>query len=161
MADEHLTLYMNTRIGAVAQFSNYNFRSFVNFNGVNLAAGTDGIFELESDDQDNGVNIDAWFMPLLTDFGIDRVKHIRRVILGYESDGQLIMTATPDEGAPRIYVFPSNSNTELQGGISKTMDRDQKGLYWTLKIGNVNGCDFSVDSIKVIPVTLARRYVKR
>jgi len=136
---------------AVSQYCDYDFNSLCG----KLAAGPEGIFTLDDADTDNDVAIDSIVELPLTDFGISNQKRLRSVYFGYEAEGSLKLTVTNDEGNEREYTLEATTNTQHGGKVS--INRNGKGRYWQLKIENVEGCDFSIDSIEVIPVILGRK----
>lgn len=151
---EHLGICLNLRKLAPSQYANYNFNSFCELGGQTLAAGDDGIMILDSADDDNGTPITAYFEPLLTDFGISNPKRMRSLYMGYEANGTMKVKAEVDELHERIeYAFPAGKD-RLQGGSRVSGRRDQTGRYWKYKVGNTEGCDFSVDTLEVIPIIL-------
>lgn len=151
---EHLGICLNLRKLAPSQYANYNFNSFCELGGQILGAGDDGIFILDSADDDDGTPITAYFEPAMTDMGISNPKRMRALYMGYEANGTMKVTAQVDELHERAeYVFPAGKD-RLQGGGRASGRRDQAGRYWKHKIENVDGCDFSVDTLEVIPIIL-------
>ena len=140
---------------AVTQYCNYSFNSFCEINGKNYGATDDGIFELVGD-TDNGEDIDAWFELPMSDFGISNVKRLRRIYLGYEATGDLTVKVKDNEDNERTYPL-DNITTDKQIGGRITVERDQLGRYWGLRIDNVRGAYFAIDSIEVVPVVLGRK----
>jgi len=154
---EQLGICLNLRNLGISQYANYNFNSSCELNGVVLAASEDGIFSLDSADDDDGTHIDAFIETLVTDLGVANPKRMRRLILGYEANGTLKLTTTTNELRQRkTYVYPAGKD-RLQGGGTASGRRDQKGRYWQYRIDNTDGCDFSIDSLEVIPTVLALR----
>ena len=150
-----LTLCINLANMAVTQYCNYSFNSFCEINGKNYGATDDGIFELVGD-TDNGEDIDAWFELPMSDFGISNVKRLRRIYLGYEATGDLTVKVKDNEDNERTYPL-DNITTDKQIGGRITVERDQLGRYWGLRIDNVRGAYFAIDSIEVVPVVLGRK----
>lgn len=140
---------------AVTQYCEYNFNSFCKIGDKHYGATDDGIFELVGDD-DNGEDIDAWFELPMSDFGISNVKRLRRIYLGYEATGDLTVKVKDNEDNERTYPL-DNITTDKQIGGRITVERDQLGRYWGLRIDNVRGAYFAIDSIEVVPVVLGRK----
>lgn len=133
---------------ATTQFVGYDFNSMVSFNGKQIAAHDSGLFELGGD-TDDGVDIDAYFEPVLSDFGDAHPKRIRFLYLGYEADGQITVTTSdglPEESAESETktITPRFSG---QQRVRISVTRALHGRYWSFRIANKNGSDFSVDSI--------------
>ena len=150
---DYLNLSMCLSNFAVSQYCRYNFNSLCG----KLAAGEDGIFTLDDAENDAGVTIDSVVELPLTDFGISHQKRLRSIYVGYETEGSLKLTVTNDEGNEREYTLSALKIGNLQHGGKVSVDRDEKGRYWKLKIENIGGCDFSLDMIEVIPVILGRK----
>ena len=160
-----LGLHTNLSNMASAQWDGFNFKSVCQLNGVCLGANTDGIFVLGSSDTDQyidadntGSEIDAYFELPKTDLGISNSKHIRSGYVGHESDGELRVTIKLDDEATGFTDSMSPEGTENKQRSGEIRGRrDHYGRYFTTKVQNTNGCDFSVDSIEVIPVILGRK----
>ena len=150
-----LTLCINLANMAVTQYCDYNFNSFCEIDGKYYGATDDGIFELAGD-TDAGEDIDAWFELPMSDFGINNVKRLRRIYLGYEATGDLTIKVKDNEDNERLYPL-GNIALDKQVGGEVTIERDQLGRYWGLRIDNVRGAYFAVDSIEVVPVILGRK----
>ena len=150
-----LTLCINLANMAITQYCDYNFNSFCKIGDKHYGATDDGIFELVGD-TDNGEDIDAWFELPMSDFGISNVKRLRRIYIGYEATGDLIIKVKDNEDNERSYPL-DNIALDKQIGGEVTIERDQLGRYWGLRIDNVRGAYFAVDSIEVVPVILGRK----
>ena len=140
---------------AITQYCDYNFNSFCKIGDKHYGATDDGIFELVGDD-DAGEDIDAWFELPISDFGISNVKRLRRIYVGYEATGDLTVKVKDNEDNERSYPL-DNIALDKQIGGEVTIERDQLGRYWGLRIDNVRGAYFAVDSIEVVPVILGRK----
>lgn len=157
MATDRLGLCLCIEGNQASQYANYNFNSMCKFNGAYLGASEDGIFTLEDGDLDDTAEIEAFFELATTDFGIANQKRLRSVYLGYEADGDLMMTVEDDEGGERRYSVEPNHLDNKENTTKIDIGRDGKGRHWTFRIDNVNGSDFSIDSIEAIPTILGKR----
>ena len=137
--------------GATTQYINYNMNSMVKFGDTFLGACSDGIFELDGD-TDDGIDIGAYFEPIITDFGISNPKKVRFVFLGYESEDDLIVTMAADEGNRQSCVVDSLKTGQQSRRM--TSNRNMEGRYLMLGVSNTGGCDFGVDSIDVAIVIM-------
>jgi len=143
-----LTLDANLKIdSATSQYTNFDFNSFVNFNGVQLGAKADGIFELGGDD-DNGTNIDAYFEPFLTDLGTIHQKRMRYLYLEMKTDGDIIVTISSDGGTAQEFTVSGKDLLPQKHRIP--IPRTLRGTYWLYQVKNVNGADFSINSMSGI-----------
>jgi hypothetical protein len=133
-------------VKATTQYTNYAFNSMVKFGDKYLGADANGIHELDGD-TDNGLDIDAFFEPILTDFGFSNPKRVRFIYMGYEADGNLLLTLAADQGAETDISVASGKTRQQRKTIPGL--RSIQGRYFMFRISNVNGCDFGVDSIDV------------
>ncbi|OEU67543.1 MAG: hypothetical protein BA863_12325 [Desulfovibrio sp. S3730MH75] len=130
---------------ATTQYIDYDFNSMVKFGDKYLGACDDGMFELDGD-TDNGDYIGAYFEPITTDFGINNPKKVRFMFLGYEAEGDLILTLG-DNRSEKSFTVDSAMTGQQWRRI--TGSRSIRGRYLTFIISNVKGCDFGFDSIDV------------
>lgn len=152
MAYIRLCVAANTNKGmALSQYSGFNFNSFGKFGDVYLGFNEDGIYELGADDtDDDGDNIDASFEIATSDLGTSKQKRIRSVLIGYETSGGLKLKLKNDGKNERQYIISQIIGGQLQEGHKIGIGRDGKGRYWTFTVENVNGADFSIDSIEAM-----------
>ena len=155
-----ITLMTNLKVGpvtakATTQRVGFPFTSMCKFGGSYLGVSSSGLFSLGGDDLDGSV-IDSYFEPITTDFGIANDKRMRFVYLGFECSGKLTLVITVDEKTERSYnITPKKTG---QQRIRVAIGRDGAGRYWNFRIKNVNGCDFSIDSIDILPIILPQRF---
>ena len=136
---------------ATTQYINYDMNSMVKFGDKYLGASSDGIYELDGD-TDDGDSIGAYFEPIVTDFGISNPKKVRFVFLGYESEGDIIVTLAADEGIRQSYIVDSLKTGQQNRRIPS--NRNMQGRYVMVGVSNVCGCDFGVDSMDMVIVTM-------
>ena len=153
----HLGLCLNLKGNQLSQWANYDFNSMAKIGDHYVGAGENGLCILNSGDFDQGQPIEAFFELATSDFGIPEQKRIRAMYFGYESDGNLMVTVKDDDGTERSFSLSPNHTANLQHGAKVNGARDGKGRYWMVRVDNVNGSDFSVDSIQVLPIVLNRR----
>jgi hypothetical protein len=134
------------QLSATTQYINYDFNSMVRFGNKYLGACDDGIFELDGD-TDSGDYIGAYFEPITTDFGISNPKKVRFIFLGYEAEGDLLITLSADEGDEQSYTVDSQKTGQQRRRV--TTNRNMRGRYITPKISNTLGCDFGFDSMDI------------
>jgi hypothetical protein len=149
-----LTLDMNTHTGAVSQYEGFEFKTMVHFGDMYLGAGDNGISEIGGS-QDNGEGINAYFELANITLGISNVKFIRYYDIDYESAGDLELTVTFDDDPEREDTIEIESaGTGIQS-VRHEGRSDIDGFSFKVKVGNVDGKDFSVDRLSVSPVVLA------
>lgn len=161
MSEDRLCIDLNvmTVPAADAQFDNYNFNSFCKIGGKCFGANGDGLYELDASDSDAGTDIDATITLPTTDLGTEVVKRLRRGFFGYESAGSMDVTVTfdEDEANQETFQFAPGNTSNQQHGQRFSMTRFDQGRYMTFMIQNVNGCDFSLDSLVIEPVFLGKK----
>ena len=139
-----LTLDTNLKISnATTQYTNFDFNSMVNFNGVALAANDQGLFEL-SGDTDNLVPITAYFEPVTSDIGVIGPKRMRYLYVEAKLNGKLNINISVDGETAKTYSITNTTYMPLRRRIPIT--RDLQGTYWLYQFQNVDGADFSIDS---------------
>lgn len=153
----NLTLCLNLRGEQLSQFRAYDFNSFAKIGDKYVGANASGLFVLDEYDTDAGLPIDAFFELVNSDWGIPNQKRIRSMTIGYESDGDLLVTVKDDDDTERNFLLSPNHLASKQHSARVPGARDGKGRYWLIRVGNVNGSDFSIDQIEVVPVVLNRR----
>lgn len=158
--EDYLGMCTELSLLAVTQYAKYNFNSMCKLGDVYLGSDDDAIYELSGSD-DAGTDIDAFFELPGTDFGLPNQKRIRKAYIGYEADGQLMLEVKDDDDNVRRYPVNVPLKDLRQHSTAVPIGRDGKGRYWGFKIENVNGSDFSVDSIDISIVLLAKKPGKR
>lgn len=154
--EDYLGLCLELSLLTPSQYINYNFDSMCKFGDVYLGCNSSGIFELGGN-KDELTDIDAFFELVTTDFGITNQKRIRKAYLGYEASGSLVLEVRDDEDNVRRYILPALLEDQRQHGASIPIGRNGKGKYWTFKLENVGGCDFSVDSLDALVTILSKK----
>lgn len=141
---------------APSQYADWTFTSLVSFNGKTVAFGPDGVCELGGD-TDNGEDI-ASIVELPTQaLEGSRQCRLREALIGYETDGNLTFKTTADETQTTSYELPPVKSGQVQQSGLLPLQRTLPGRYWMLRVENVDGCDFGLDSIEVKTVPLGRK----
>lgn len=154
MSDK-LTLSVNLSNLSIVQWCDFDFNSFCEIAGKYYGSNESGIFLLDGDD-DAGTDIDAFAELPLSDFGISNMKRIRSVYVGGEANGGLTITIKDDENNSRLYTLNLTSgNVQSSGKVA--VDRAGIGRYWQIRIDNVGGAYFAIDSIEVLAIILGRK----
>lgn len=155
MATERLCVIFKPVNYAIAQWTNYNFNSFCEFNGVALGSNEDGIYALTGD-QDGTTNIDAFFELGPTNMGEDKQLKLRRLITSGEFGGDLLLTVYKGEGGAVEYDLTPVNKDMTQTTAETTLQLHHQDRFWSFRVENVDGCDFSIDMIDVLIALLAR-----
>lgn len=147
------TLFLNIHNFSSAQFFNHSANSATLFNGKLLFATSEGIFESGGDNdgyESDGVTpiqIDAHAVLPIADFGYQGQKSPRSMLLGGRFEGQMQVSITDEKGVTQDYLTEDMNNED---GTKVALRSDQRSRYLKVKIANVDGADFSVDSADLI-----------
>ena len=153
------TIRTNLQNGASTQYTNFNYTGMCKFNGVVLGACSDGLFKACCGTTDNGVAIDASFIPYTVDFNDNHPKRLRRVYVGGEIENKFSLTITGNSvNVNGAYEIESNVDEKRQVKMfSISRGTGYKFVYADFKFENVDGSFFAVDSIQAHYSTHARR----
>lgn len=151
MVGKFLVLCMRTDIFAVSEFTNYNFNSMCEFNGVLLGANESGIFSHDAD-KDVSKLIKWSFSLYSSDWGIPKKKKVRLIYIGGVINDDITVEAIPVGGVT------SSRKAELES-ISRrhkaTVNFESVGQYWSVRISNDNGSNCTIDSIDAVVMPLS------
>lgn len=150
-----VTLYLNTRNFAAAQFFNHQANSATSFEGELLFATSDGLFKSTGDndgyetvgESQVPIDIDAHIVLPTADFGYRGQKSPRSMVLGGRFDGGMEVSVTDENGVTKNYASPSMDGED---GCKVALDTDQRSRYLGIKIANVGGADFSLDTADLV-----------
>ena len=156
MAENRPCLIQRLANKGLSQCSGYDFQSMANIGGRLFGANEDGIYEIGTADDFAGVDIAAW---LCANYDFQQLVKIRSMWFGFESGGNLSVTVTFDEktAQARTEVLTPKATNQTSHGSKMFFGRDDEGQYLEIKVSNVDGADFSVNSIQGVFVPLGRR----
>lgn len=149
------TVVMHTESNTLTTYSNYEFNSFAQFNGVYLGAKSDGIFAL-SGATDNGALIAAAAKVGITDFATSHLKRVERCYVGYSTSGEMILRVITDGDKSRDYLLTPTGKNGVHGNHVR-IGRGVEARYWQFEILNKGGADFELDMLEFKPTVLRRR----
>lgn len=147
------TILLNTHNFAGSQFFNHSANSATLFNGKLLFATSEGIFESGGGndgyeaDGTTPITINAHAVLPISDFGYQGQKSPRSMLLGGRFEGQMQVSITDEKGVTQDYLTEDMDNED---GTKVALRSDQRSRYLKVKIANVDGADFSVDSADLI-----------
>ena len=147
-------LAMNASHFAVTEYKDFPFNSFAYFNGVYLGANSQGIFALGGN-SDNGKKIDSLVELPPVDFGAGFIKRARDAWLTYRADGQLVLVLRLDEHETweSALQLPQGRSHEERIKIARGI----KNRFIGFGIRNEMGCDFDIESLRVLVEPVQRR----
>lgn len=157
--DALIAYAVNANTGALTTYNNFNINSFAQLNGKFYGMTDAGLVELTGD-TDNGIAIDASIKLGTTELGTDTVatellKRLPAVYLGVNTAGDMLLNVTAN-GATNTYQLTAATSTSLHTG-RLLLGKGVASRYWDFELTNVDGADFTLDSITFYPVALGRR----
>ena len=146
------TWAVNTRTNAVTEYLNYNFHSFALMGNRYIAAGADGLYELEGD-TDNGAAIISELMSGYLQLNEKKLFGLKGAYVGIRGGGRFYLKLLSGDGREYVYELRAQPN------LMTTKVKIGKGINTTYMAFDLvtEGQDFDLDSIEFIPMTRARR----
>lgn len=149
---------LNAESRAAWTYDNWPFNSYAEIDGHHYAAGPTGIVELGGDD-DDGEAIAARLRTGLSNLGTGRMKRVESAYLGYTTDGQIglavTITSPTGEKAEHRYLMRVQPAQAMREGRVK-VGRGLKSVFWQLEVHNVDGADFELHDLQLLPMILDR-----
>ena len=139
---------INLKNRAVTQFMPYEFNSFCNFRGRQLAAGPDGLFSLGAED-DDGTPIEAWIETVLSAWGFQSIKRPRFCFLDYRSDGAMQLVILNGDLIANATLDVATQSATLPQIVRFPVPRTTAEKFWKFKIVNKAGADFQINGLDV------------
>lgn len=145
------TWVMNTRSGAVTEYSNYVFNSFARVGNKYLGASEDGLFELLGDD-DNGDDIVARMKGGYLQFGGTQLSRLKEAYIASTGEGRMVLRIrTKDQ---QLYHYAVDTR---DGRSTKVhMGKGQRSRYFAWELISA-GQDFDLDTLEFVPIVVQRR----
>lgn len=145
-------------VAGVVEYQNFPFNSFTKWDGAYYGASEHGIFELTGD-TDNGDEIAAWVRSAISNFGTGRAKRMPAAYIGYTSSGTMVLKVVTTTGGTKSedwYTLREKPAAAMRDGRIK-VGRGLSSVYWAWELHNVDGADFALDAIELMPLLLDRR----
>lgn len=139
--------------GQTAQWSNYPFNSAAEVNGSIVAAGADGIYVLGEDSTDAGTDIDSLIEFPKTDLNVPTPKWFQRVYVALKGD---ITTTMTFENTSTVSWNMTSADATLWREDRIPSHRAIRGQVLQVSIVNIDGSDFALESVRLLPVVLSR-----
>lgn len=149
-----LGLALNLENFAPSQYAGLNFNNLCVFNGEILGSGETGLMELTGDN-DNSTIIEAFFQVPSTDLGIPKIKKVRSLHVSGYNKGNLIITVIFDNDEESEYVISPNGELD-ESSMKIDLNSNDEGKFVGLKVENVNGADFSIDTMDLLVLPTIR-----
>lgn len=129
---------------SITEYSNYEFTSFARHGDKILATGAGGVYLLEGD-TDNGTPISSYIKTVKDDFGSSSLKNVSDCYVGFKGGNLTVQASYDGVSGSRQGVGMANKFSNKKANLSK----GESGRYFELKLSNVNGSDFDIDTIEL------------
>lgn len=124
----------------------YAFNSLAVINGFSFGANSDGLYQINTTNQDAGADYTRSVTFCTTDFGDNNPTRVRFVYVGIDTDNIFTVSVKVDDQAWRNY-----SQTPPKTGLHRVrvpVGRNGEGRYWTVKVSS--DYFFRIDEIKLL-----------
>jgi hypothetical protein len=145
------TWVMNTRTGAVTEYTNYAFNSFAQLGNKYLGASEDGIFELLGDD-DAGEDIIARIKSGYLQFGGTQLSRLKEAYIAATGEGAMILRILTKDGETYDYSVDTRDGRSTKVNMGK----GQRSRYFAFELISA-GQDFDLDTLEFVPIVVQRR----
>ncbi len=145
------TWAVNTRTGAVTEYTNSAFNSFAPMGVKYLAADDTGLYELTGDD-DDGSDIIAQIKSGLFQFGGAHFNSFAAAYLGLRGAGQYVLKLETGDGRTYTYQLDVNDMFTTKVQLGKGL----RARYFSFELIS-SGSDFDLESVEFIPIVASRR----
>lgn len=146
------TWAVNTRTQAVTEYLNYDFHSFAQLGDRYIAAGPEGLYELDGD-TDDGALIVSRLMSGYLQLNEKKLFGIKGAYVAIRGGGRFYLRLIAGDGREYTYELKAQPN------LMTTKIKVGKGISTTYMAFELvtEGQDFDLDSIEFIPMTRGRR----
>jgi hypothetical protein len=139
---------------APSRYEGLPMDSICTFNGVDYISNAAGIYKLEKG-TDAGRPIKASATLLSnSDFESKQNKRVPYIYFGYISEDKLRVTVQTNKHEYTYYDLQASSDKGR--GARAKFGRGLDGLYWTVRISNIEGAYFELDNATIDPVILRK-----
>jgi hypothetical protein len=105
---------------------------------------------------DGSAQVDAYAITPTNQLGADRAKHVPDVFLHLRIDGEMELTTLTDEQIQRSGYLVSDDGKQGMHRRRIKLARGIRGTNWAFTVANVDGADFTLKSLEVLPVLSQR-----
>lgn len=142
------SLAVQTAVGEIGSKAtteiSYSFNSMINIAGSQWGCNKNGLYELNSGEDDNGVPYERSFTLAKSDFGSKHQKNGRMLYLGIDTDHDLSVGISFDGQAEKVYPV-AVLTTGLQR-VRVPIGTRARGRYCTIRFFSNHW--FRIDSVK-------------
>ena len=90
------------------------------------------------------------------DFGSEQLKRLSRAYISLTGDGGMELRAVRDDGSIDTYTLNGDAGDEPTKR-SVPLGKGARSHYWQFELRNVDGSDFTVSEMTLVPLLLRRR----
>jgi hypothetical protein len=154
-----LTLVMNTdTLDSPVTYSNWDWNSIIQINGITYVCDSTGLYQVGGTLDKGTTHISSYFVIPDTDLGSPSLKTVTDIYLGVKG-GPVGVKTFHDE----TYSLP-DSAFSTSGEIKTKRLSFSKGMkqrYWGVRVENVDGSDFKIDSLELSGNSFIRKINQR
>lgn len=140
---------MNLETQAVTRYMSLPANSITQFAGRSFVANAGGIYEIGADD-DAGQPIYASIQLPTTDYGQSRIKYMEVAYVGIQTVGKMRVKVSVNK--QKSYYYPITANYSTPEGERIPIGKGLRGRYWGIRLDNIGGTDFELESLEFNPV---------
>jgi hypothetical protein len=161
--EQYVAWSMNTNTKGATKYTNFPFNSFMRIGGENgraVRSHRHRPLRMEGAD-DAGVPIAAKLRLGMSSMGTRAQKRMASAYLGYTASGDLRVKAvvadevTGDRTAHSYRLYARGASSMREGRVP--IGKGLQAPYWDFVVENVDGADFELDVIEILPIYLERR----
>lgn len=146
-----VTWCVNTRMGFVTQYKDYDFNSFAVIDGKYVGATSQGLYELHGD-TDDGAQVIAGITGGILQMNSSKLHGLKGVYLGIRGTGEFFLKLTSGDGKEYVYRVTARDMETTKVNIGKGL----RHRYLSYGLENV-GQDFELESVEFVPMRAYRR----
>jgi hypothetical protein len=150
--DSITTWVMNTRSGAVSEYTNFAFNSFAKFGHKYLGASDAGLFELIGDDDEGGVDITSRIKSGFAQWSNSRFTMFKGAYMAVRGGGDYVLKITTMDGKSYSYGVSARDGRTTKINIGKGL----RARYFAFELIS-DGDDYELESLEFVPIVTDRR----
>ena len=145
------TWALNTKTGALTEYSDYAFNSFARLDGKHIAASSEGLYELTGD-TDDGQDIVAEMESALVQMAGSRFTSFRAAYLAVRGGGQFVLRLETGDGKTYNYAVTADDMATTKINLGKGL----RARYFSFTLIS-SGQDFDLEALEFVPIAAQRR----
>jgi hypothetical protein len=158
------TLITNIEVGeigskATTQRTGFSFNSWFEMDGAFFGcSGT--MLALMGGDDDDGADIDAYIVTPSLEIGGGNPVRTGYLYASLKTDGTLYIKTTPNMDATRAVTIEFTPATDEYHRHREKLGEGDIALLWGFEFGNVDGADFSLSMMEILPIVKDSRMTR-